>query len=129
MTIARSIAAVVIGYLIFALSAAALFQLSGRPPHQPAPMGFMLLSIGYGSAFAFLGGYVAGWLGQRRPLVHGCAVAGLLALGAVFSLVSTLGKGAIWTRLRPCCSWHRAPCWVGGLGPGRSTQPKRNAHR
>jgi hypothetical protein len=94
----RSILAVIVGYLIFALSAFAFFQISGQPPHQAAPMPIMVGSIAVGTVFALLGGYVAGWLAQRRPLAHGIAVATVLALGATISLLVTLGTGAIWSQ-------------------------------
>ena len=55
MSLGRSIASVIVGYLIFALSAFALFQISGQPPHQAAPASFMAGSIVYGAVFALLG--------------------------------------------------------------------------
>jgi O-antigen/teichoic acid export membrane protein len=95
----RSVIAVIVGYLIFALSAFAFFQISGQPPHQSAPMPFMLGSIAVGTVFALIGGYVAGWLAQRRPLAQGVAVATVLALGATISLLGVLGKGAVWSQV------------------------------
>jgi O-antigen/teichoic acid export membrane protein len=96
--IVRSIIAVVVGYLVFALSAFAFFRLSGQPPHQEAPPLVMLSSIAIGVVSALLGGYAAAWLAQRRPLAHGVAVAAVLALGATVSLLSTIGHGAIWSQ-------------------------------
>jgi len=99
MRILRSIGAVVCGYLLFAISAFAFFQISGQPPHQDAPPALMFGSIAVGVIAAFLGGYVAAWLAGRRPLAHGVVVALVLALGATVSLLSTLGHGAIWSQL------------------------------
>ena len=99
LTVTRSIVSVIIGYLIFALTAFGLFQISGRPPHQAAPLWFMLGTVIYGCVFALIGGYVAAWLCKRRPLAHGIAVAIVLALGAGVSLLSTLGKGAVWSQV------------------------------
>ena len=99
MTMVRSIVSVFVGYFVFALSAFALFQVSGQPPHQVAPLGFMVGSIIYGCAFACLGGYVAAWVAKRRPLAHGIAVGIILALGAEVSLLNTLGKGAVWSQV------------------------------
>jgi O-antigen/teichoic acid export membrane protein len=96
---ARSIVAVIVGYFIFALSAFAFFQITGQPPHQAAPMPIMLGSVALGMSFALIGGYVAAWLARRRPLAHGVAVAAVLALGATISLLSTLGKGAVWSQV------------------------------
>ena len=117
MSLGRSIVSVIVGYLIFALSAFALFQISGQPPHQATPAPFMAGSIVYGAVFALVGGYVAARLAKRRPLAHGLAVAAVLALGAAISLLSTRGKGAIWSQvaalviMAPCAAiggWLRA---------------------
>ena len=59
----------------------------------------MLGSIVTGVVFAFLGGYLAARIAVRRPLAHGIAVASVLALGAVVSLVGTLDHGAIWSQM------------------------------
>ena len=96
---ARSVLAVIVGYLIFALSAFAFFQVSGQPPHQAVPVPFMVGSIVFGMVFALLGGFVAACLARRRPFAHGVAVAAVLALGAAISLINTLGKGAIWSQV------------------------------
>ena len=112
MNIARSILAVVVGYLIFATSAFAFFQVSGQPPHQVAPLPIMLESIAFGMVFSLLGGYVAAWLAQRRPVAHGVAVAVVLAIGAAVSLLSTLGKGAVWSQVAALTLM--APCAVVG---------------
>jgi hypothetical protein len=108
----RSILAVVAGYFVFALSAFAYFRVSGQPPHQAAPLPIMLGSIAFGMTFALLGGYLAAWLARRRPLAHGIAVAVVLALGATISLLSTLGKGAVWSQVTALLLM--APCAVLG---------------
>ena len=99
MPVIRSIGSVVLGYLIFALSAFAFFQLSGQPPHAEAPFSIMLASILVGVAAAFAGGHVAARLAGRKPVAHGIAVAVILAIGAAISLVSTLGHGAVWSQI------------------------------
>jgi hypothetical protein len=97
--VARSIVAVVIGYLVFALSAFAFFQVSGQAPHRVAPVPVMLASVAFGMVFALLGGYLAAWLAGRRPMAHGVGVAVVLAVGALVSLLGTLGKSAIWSQV------------------------------
>ena len=109
---ARSVIAVIVGYLIFALSAFAFFQISGQSPHRAAPVPIMIGSIAFGTVFALLGGYVAARLAQRRPLAHGFAVAAVLALGAAISLFSTLGKGAVWSQVAALALM--APCAILG---------------
>jgi hypothetical protein len=95
----RSVVAVILGYILFASSAFAVFRVSGQAPHAAAPLPFMLVTIGSGVVFALIGGYVAGWIGGRRPLAHGVAMAALLAVGAGVSLASTLGHGAVWSQV------------------------------
>jgi hypothetical protein len=95
----RSILGVVTGYLIFAASGVALFQLSGQPPHGEASVPFMIGASVYGVGFALFGGYVSAWIAGRRPVAHAAAMAILLALGASASMLMTIGKGAIWSQL------------------------------
>jgi hypothetical protein len=95
----RSVVAVLLGYIVFASSAFALFRLSGQAPHEVVSVPFMLVSIASGVVFALTGGYIAGWIAGRRPRAHGVAMAALLALGAGVSLASTLGHGAVWSQV------------------------------
>jgi hypothetical protein len=108
--------------MIFALSGFVLFQVSGQDPHGEATVPFMVGATLYGMAFALSGGYVGGLLAGRRPLVHGAAVAGLLALGAAVSLIFTLGKGVIWSQV--CALVLMAPFAVlGGWIRERNVRP------
>ena len=109
---ARSVIAVLFGYLIFAVSAFAFFQISGQPPHQHAPVPIMMGGIASGMVFALLGGFVAAWLARRQPLAHGIAVGAVLALGAAISLLITMGKGAVWSQVAALALM--APCAVLG---------------
>ena len=108
----RSIVGVVTGYVIFAASGFALFQITGQPPHGPASVPFMVGFVIYGVAFALLGGYLSARIARRRPVIHASAMAAVLALGATLSLVATLGKGAIWTQI--CALVFMAPAAVAG---------------
>lgn len=99
----RSVAAVVVGYLVFALSAFALFQLSGQDPHGPASLGVMVGCAVYGVAFALVAGRLARLLAPapraRLPWTV-LAVAGLVALGALVSTIMEGRRGhAIWSSL------------------------------
>ena len=95
----RSVLAVIVGYAVFAVSAGALFQLSGQDPHGEATAPFMIFAVVYGVAFALLGGYVAGWIASRVTFAHGLVVAAILALGATVSLLATVGHGSIWSQI------------------------------
>jgi hypothetical protein len=98
-TVLRSIVAVLLGYALFAISAFALFRVTGHDPHAPASVAFMLVAVIEGVVFASAGGYVAAWIAGRRPLAHAVAMAVVLAVGAAASLAATLGHGAVWTQV------------------------------
>jgi hypothetical protein len=93
----RSIIAVVVGYLVFAVSAVALFGLSGVDPHHTAALGFMLGSTLYGIFFAFVGGYLAATIAPRQPRAHAAMLAMVISIGAVGSMVATRTLG--WSQL------------------------------
>ena len=95
----RSIGSLFVGYLIFALSAIAAFQISGQVPHAEVTPGVMATTILVGGIAAFCGGYVTAQLAGRKRLAHGIALAVLIALGAASSLWHTLGHGQIWSQL------------------------------
>ena len=95
----RSVAAVFLGYVVFAASAAALFALSGHAAHASASWAFVGVTVASGVVFAVAGGYVAGWLAGRRPVTHAMAMAAVLAAVATVSLAQTLGHGAVWSQV------------------------------
>ncbi len=88
----------VVGYLLFAVSAALLFLATGRDPHQEQDISFFVFSVVYGMAFAGAGGYVAGAIADRKPRLHGGAVALIVALGATASLLAQPGAGSKWSQ-------------------------------
>jgi len=94
----RAFLAVVAGYLIFAISAVLFFRLLHVDPHSPAAAGFEGLTIAYGLAFASLGGFVAGKIARRKDLVCGIALALVIGLGAIVSMIARPGAGALWTQ-------------------------------
>lgn len=95
----RSIAAVVAGYLIFGLSAAVLFGVSGVDPHSPASTIFMAGSTIYGMVFAALGAFVAAKIAPSNPHIHAFIVAGLIDVSAIISLFAQFGEGAMWSQI------------------------------
>jgi len=101
----RSIVAVIAGYLIFGLSAAVLFGVTGVDPHAPASMTFMIASTIYGIVSAALGAFVATKIAPTNPHIHAFVVAGVIDLSAIVSLVAQLGEGSSGPRsprLRSC---------------------------
>src|SRR5262245_2949152 len=93
----RSVAAVGIGYLVFALSAGALFQFSGRDPHIFPELGFLVFSVAYGALFGAIGGYVAGVIARRQEAGHAGMVAAIMALGALASVLGQ-AQGSQWSQ-------------------------------
>jgi hypothetical protein len=114
----RSIGAVAAGYLIFGSSAALLFQMSGQLPHEPAPLGFKIGSIVWGAVFALIAGWLTARIAVRRPATHAGVLAGLIAVGAVLSLVAD-PSGAAWSQVAALAVM--APgAWIGGLAARRA---------
>jgi MFS-type transporter involved in bile tolerance (Atg22 family) len=93
-----AVISVIVGYLVFALSAAALFQLTGRDPHAVQPIWFETITIVYGIVFAALGGFVAARIARTNARRQALAVAVVLAVGATFSLIASPGAGATWSQ-------------------------------
>lgn len=97
MKVLRAILGALCGYLIFALTGAALGVFGGRNMHAPQPLWFIAVTAAYGVVFAGLGGLVASRIAPHR----GWAVAGmtgLLALGAAVSLVTSPAEDARWSQ-------------------------------
>jgi hypothetical protein len=94
----RSLAAVVAGYRVFAVSAVLLFRLSGIDPHTHQPATFMRFAVIYGMGFAALGGVVTVYLASGRPALHAALLSAVIALGASISLIARPGAGATWSQ-------------------------------
>ncbi len=93
----RSIFAIVIGYLVFAVPSAALVNVDVVDPHAPASGRVFLLTVLYGLVFALLGGWVTVRLAARRVLWPALVVAVLVAGLAAVSLA--FARGVYWTQL------------------------------
>lgn len=99
MGIVRSVAAVIVGYVVFAVSAVALFVVAGRDAHAAAPATFMIFSTAYGLLFAALGGYLAALIGGRREMLHATILAVILAAGAASSMFTRPEGGTLWAQI------------------------------
>ncbi len=98
MNTVRSVAAVLIGYVVFAGSAVLLFNAAGRDPHAPQSLGFIIFTVVYGILFAGLGGLLAARIAPKKPTVHAALVSLLIALGATVSLLAAPGAGSTWSQ-------------------------------
>lgn len=111
MAIIRSIIAVLIGYVVFAGSAVLLFQISGHRPHAEASLFFEAGTTAYGMFFAAVGGWVTAWIAVRRPIMHGVLLAGVIATGAIVSLLFS-NAAATWSQWSALLLM--APAAIGG---------------
>ncbi len=77
----RIISGVIIGYLLFAVSAFLLFRVTHQDPHAPTVMGFEIVAILYGVFFAFLAGYWGTGIAGRSDMVVASIIAVIMAAG------------------------------------------------
>ncbi|MEO7273981.1 MAG: hypothetical protein ABIX28_12555 [Vicinamibacterales bacterium] len=98
MSLLRSIAVVILGYIVFAVSAAMFFQGLGVNPHAPQSAAFVAGTAAFGMAFAFLGGLIAARLAPGRRPLHAGLVAVLIAAGAVGSLLASPPTDGTWSQ-------------------------------
>jgi hypothetical protein len=124
----RFIAAVITGYLIFAMSAALLFQFAGQDPHAAPSLAFAVCSVVWGMLFAALGGYTAAVTAQQQSLVAGIVVGCLIATGAITSLIMEKQQGSIWSQLSALLLMAPAAC-SGGFIFERLQKAKRRTDK
>jgi hypothetical protein len=127
---ARSVFAVIAGYLVFGLSAVLLFQVAGVNPHAGTSLGFGLFSLFWGVAFAIGAGFFAARLAPCRPLCHAGVVATLVAVAAMASLVGA--SGAKWSQIAALFLTTPAVVlggWVAGEQQTSKTHDERGSPR
>jgi hypothetical protein len=84
----RAVIGIVLGYVVFAGTAVALFQITRVNPHAPVRPGF-----------AAVGGWLGGWVGQRADTGCGLVTAWIIATGAAISLIASPAPGAHWSQI------------------------------
>ena len=92
MKVARNIAAVIVGYLIFAVSAVMLFNLSGIDPLAETGLMTKFGVVVFGCVFSFIGGYVAKLIAAANTLTVNIVLAVLMAAFAAFSFFKSPGE-------------------------------------
>ncbi len=92
----RIISGVILGYLLFALSAFVLFRFTHQDPHAPASMMFEVVAILYGVFFAFLAGYGGTAIAGRSDMLVAAIIALIMAAIAIASMVAV---GVGWSPL------------------------------
>ena len=119
----RPFLAIIVGYLVFGLSAVLLFQLAHVDPHQQPGVGFMIGSTLYGIVFAGAAGYVAARIAGKRELAIAGAVAGIIAFLALISILAQPGLPTYWSQLAAMILMAPAAV-VGGWMRTRKTRKK-----
>lgn len=92
INVLRNIGGVIVGYLIFAVSAVSLFSIAGIDPHADAGLETMTMVILFGAAFAFVSGYVAKLLVSTKTMTANFVLAFIMAGFAAFSLFMSSGS-------------------------------------
>ena len=103
----RSVLAVVAGYLlIFAATILADVALGLLAPDAfPAagegfaPVPWMVLILVYSTIFAAAGGYVTARVARRAELKHGLALAAIMVLMSVGTMITYQGRHPLWFQL------------------------------
>ncbi len=93
----RKTIAVLAGYLVFAVSAFAYFQLAGVDPHASPTLLFAVVTSVYGLLFSFVGGCVLQLIAKTENLKPNLVLAFVIAGFAFFSLIMTHGNH--WTQI------------------------------
>ena len=120
----KTFLAILIGYLVFGISAVILFQLSHVDPHQLPGVGFMIGSTIYGVVFAIAAGYTAARIAGKKELVYAGIVACLLALLAFISIIAQPGLQTHWSQIAAII--FMAPAAIlGGWFRARQARTKR----
>lgn len=92
MKIVRNIAAVIVGYLIFAVPAVLLFDLSGIDPHAETGLMIKFGVFIFGCVFSFIGGYAAKLIAATNSVTVNIVLAVLMAAFAAFSFFKSPGE-------------------------------------
>jgi hypothetical protein len=95
----RGFLSIVAGYFVFSITAVLLFRISGVNPYQSPAIEFIIGSIVYGVFFAGLGGYVCATIARRKEFMHALAVAGIIAVIAIVSIILAPKDGQLWSEL------------------------------
>ena len=92
MSIARNIIAVILGYVIFAVSAVLLFQLSKIDPHANPSTGVIIVTLVFGFVFSFIGGLLTQLISKPHSLTINYVLAAIMTGFAAFSWFKSPGN-------------------------------------
>src|SRR4051812_10965413 len=101
----RSIAAVIVGYFAMAIpigltTAVHMVKVIGRFPqpgeHLNIPTSFGVISLIYSTLYAVFGGYVCALIAKQGRMKHGLALAGLVFVLSLVSVLIDRGQQPVW---------------------------------
>jgi hypothetical protein len=92
MKILRAIAAIILGYAIFVISALLLFRLAGINPHAEPSTKFMIMSMLMGIIFSLLAGFVTQVVSKSGTFTANYFLGVIIASFAAFSMLKTSGN-------------------------------------
>ena len=119
----KSVLAVLVGYLVFGVSAILLFKVVGVDPRQEPELGFRIWSTLYGVFFALSGGYVAARIAGKKEITHASAVACILTVIATVSLIAQPGHASLWSQIA-ALGFMTPAAILGGLVRARQVKIK-----
>jgi len=95
----RWILAVITGYLVFAISAALFYQVTGQNPHTVPTILSGIVGVLYGMVIAAMAGFVAARFAPRGKLIASASVGGIIAAGVAVSLIREGPESSLWSQL------------------------------
>ena len=119
----RTIAGIIVGYLIFAVPSYLLFRLTHVDPHAPSTLTFEVIAVAYGIILALLAGYLGTMIGGKRAMWVAFIIAAILAAGAISSMIST---GVNWSPVAALVCMVPAAVAGGGLRLKQGLKPIKN---
>ena len=91
MRMLRIVLAAIVGYVVFAALAVALFAVTGQASHAAASTGTVVRDALLGMLFAAFGGFVAATIARNAPRRAAAIMSGILLLGATVSIIASPG--------------------------------------
>jgi hypothetical protein len=112
----RSVAAVIVGFVVLTLGSVAAGRLivsaTGILPADPITNGFLFSNLGSRLFVAVVAGYLTSRAAPGKPLLHGAALAGMVAFLAAVALMGLRAAGTVEDQ-----GWYPvAMLFVGPIG-------------
>ena len=93
----RALLGIIVGWLIFAMSAIGLFRISDQDPHVWPGWSFAVGSVLYGMFFAAVAGFALAIVAREKAIQAATILAVLIALTALSSIALVSKGGTPWS--------------------------------